>query len=41
MFSRTDEERFLWLSALYRIADVQVVDARYKPSREISQMYSF
>ena len=32
LFSRTEEEQFLWLTSFYRLANVQVVDMRYEPS---------
>lgn len=40
LFARNEEEQFLWLTAFYRMARVQVVDMKYTPSSHIMQMYS-
>ena len=39
LFSRTEEEQFLWLTSFYRMAGIQVVDMRYEPTQEVSKMY--
>ena len=39
LFSRNEEEHFLWLTAFYRIAKVEVIDMSYQPSLDILKIY--
>ena len=39
LFARNEEEHFLWLTAFYRIAKVEVIDMSYQPSLDILKIY--